>query len=528
MAYSYNDYIGTGSPQTVPVPPYIDRSHIKVSFNGVDQVFTWMGAGTVQFTAPNGAAVRVRRESSPFARVTDYTDGVPLTEAALDNDSLQAFYLSQEQIDKTDEAVAAVGSVAANAAAAAASASAASSAASTAAASTSASILAAIAPYTGAQSVSGALTVTTSGSSGSIVVNDVGAGGANIRLRGNGGVTPDKYIRAAGGVFQILNNAYQPLLSITDGGIATFAQPTLALADSGAFCHYLRGRSSDDISAIQFQGFTGTEMGRMFVGAGGALTYSTGAAGATQQMNMNSSGNWAFGGPSATQKFEITRNQNGSTVLVIRNTDAGAAAAAILQLTNNTKFVNLGVNFASSYYAAQGAGGIVTCYHDFDTHIWRTNAGTQTMTLSSTGLLTLTGAGATPAVNDNSTKVATTAYVRNEINRLGFTRVFESSNQTVTPNSVLNVAHGLGAIPKLFRVYLKCTTTEAATGYSAGDEIAMDFSFVSGVSVVQCGADGTNVSVRFTGGSLQVLHKTTAASTTITTTNWAFVVRAYA
>jgi hypothetical protein len=43
--------------------------------------------------------------------------------------------------------------------------------------------------------------------------------GANIRLFGNGATTPSKYIRAQGGNFEILNNAYgAALMQVTDAG----------------------------------------------------------------------------------------------------------------------------------------------------------------------------------------------------------------------------------------------------------------------------------------------------------------------
>lgn len=110
MAYSFHISTGTGSLQTLTVPPYIDRDHIKVSVNNVPFTsFLWVTASTISLTVPAGVSVRVWRSTSPGARVTDYTDGVPLTEAALDNDSLQAFYLAQEQLDATEESIGAYG-----------------------------------------------------------------------------------------------------------------------------------------------------------------------------------------------------------------------------------------------------------------------------------------------------------------------------------------------------------------------------------------------------------------------------------
>jgi hypothetical protein len=106
-----------------------------------------------------------------------------------------------------------------------------------------------------------------------------------------------------------------------------------------------------------------------------------------------------------------------------------------------------------------------------------------------------------------------------------FSNGFESTGQTVTPNSTLNVAHGLGARPKMFDVVLRCVTGEA--GFSANDEASI-IQTVSGTSVINISADATNVIIGYTGASTQVLHKTTQVATTITSGNWAFVVRAWA
>jgi hypothetical protein len=88
-------------------------------------------------------------------------------------------------------------------------------------------------PYVaGLHAFSGSVTVTTSGATG-FSVTDTGASGANIKLSGNGAVTPDKYIRATSGLFQIINSAYtNAILELTDAGnlIATlFTGPVTAL-----------------------------------------------------------------------------------------------------------------------------------------------------------------------------------------------------------------------------------------------------------------------------------------------------------
>lgn len=106
MAYSYTEVIATGSPQMITVPPYIDQAHISVLINGTPTVlYSWVNTSTISATAAAGAKIRVKRSTSPAARVVDYIDGMSLTETVLDNDSKQAFYLAQEQLDATSEAL---------------------------------------------------------------------------------------------------------------------------------------------------------------------------------------------------------------------------------------------------------------------------------------------------------------------------------------------------------------------------------------------------------------------------------------
>lgn len=71
---------------------------------------------------------------------------------------------------------------------------------------------------------SGTSTVTVDGSSDS--------NGANIKMAGNGVTTPNKYVRAQGGNFQLINSAYSAVLvSVTDAGNVSLSG-TLTTADT--------------------------------------------------------------------------------------------------------------------------------------------------------------------------------------------------------------------------------------------------------------------------------------------------------
>lgn len=84
--------------------------------------------------------------------------------------------------------------------------------------------------FTGQQSIN------TLNSTQSLTITDTGAsGGANIRLVGSGGTTPSKSIRAAGGEFDIVNDAYSVvLLRLTDAGVMTTAGGITSTPISGS------------------------------------------------------------------------------------------------------------------------------------------------------------------------------------------------------------------------------------------------------------------------------------------------------
>lgn len=102
MANSYVDYTGNGSTtQRAVTFPFLSRSHVTVTVNGVSTSFTWVNDGLIDISpAPaNGTAIRIKRSTSPTTRLVDYSNGAGFSEDRLDEDSLQAFYLAQESND---------------------------------------------------------------------------------------------------------------------------------------------------------------------------------------------------------------------------------------------------------------------------------------------------------------------------------------------------------------------------------------------------------------------------------------------
>jgi len=112
MSFAIVNYTGNGSTTTYSITfPYITSSHVVVKVDNVVKTagtdYTFPTSSTIQFTtAPaNGTSISISRSSSRAARLVDYQDGATITEAILDQDSNQLFYISQEAFDTADNAI---------------------------------------------------------------------------------------------------------------------------------------------------------------------------------------------------------------------------------------------------------------------------------------------------------------------------------------------------------------------------------------------------------------------------------------
>ena len=109
MANSFVRYTGNGSTTAYAIPfTYIDSSHLACTVNGVTTSFTLNSAGsqaTLSSAPANGSAIEFRRTSSQTTRLTDYVSGAVLTESALDTDSTQGFFMSQEAVDDANDKI---------------------------------------------------------------------------------------------------------------------------------------------------------------------------------------------------------------------------------------------------------------------------------------------------------------------------------------------------------------------------------------------------------------------------------------
>lgn len=89
--------------------PYLDASHIIVTVDGVLSTDWYFATpDIIRFnTAPaDGELVLAARSTSQATRLVDWESGSAIIEEDLDNDSLQAFYMAQEALDRANDQIA--------------------------------------------------------------------------------------------------------------------------------------------------------------------------------------------------------------------------------------------------------------------------------------------------------------------------------------------------------------------------------------------------------------------------------------
>ena len=221
---------------------------------------------------------------------------------------------------------------------------------------------------------------------------------------------------------------------------------------------------------------------------------------------------------------------NGNAVFWSKGADV-ASAAELLVLTDGNSFDVTGTTTITSIETTSDAfavGSIIMLQFD----------GALTLTHHATDLILPGGANITTAAGD----VAMLAkYAAGDWRCISYQR--SSGEPVVTPiasssfvssetaipsgGTAATVAHGLGAIPSLVSVVLRCKTTDL--GYSVGDEVQVLSSSLSGAYQSTVYADATNVEFGLTTGStIQIYNQSTGSLSSITAGNWKLVFRAWA
>jgi len=101
---------------------------------------------------------------------------------------------------------------------------------------------------------------------------------------------------------------------------------------------------------------------------------------------------------------------------------------------------------------------------------------------------------------------------------------FESAEQTVAFDTLLDVAHSLGVIPGLWQIVMRCTTADS--GYAQNDEAITHFSHSTGDQGFTFSVDATNMTV-VQASSIGVIDQSTLNNAGITVTSWRWIMRAW-
>lgn len=198
---------------------------------------------------------------------------------------------------------------------------------------------------------------------------------------------------------------------------------------------------------------------------------------------------------------DVTARETGAFGLVMLSAASTTAAHNLLGLTSGVS------SFGAAFVAVSGASA----------------ASTLLATASTTRLGVVEKATEAEIEAGTADKFVEAENLRSAF---GFSKFFESSEQTVTADTLLAVAHGLGTTPKLTQLILRCKTADA--GYAVDDEV--DYSGAlpevndRGLSIL---VDDTNVSL-IQSSAFLLVGKSTFNTATITTSSWRWIVRAWA
>lgn len=120
----------------------------------------------------------------------------------------------------------------------------------------------------------------------------------------------------------------------------------------------------------------------MYLPATNSVSIATNSA---QRVLVDSNGNMGVGTSSPGYFVDIYNNQNAATVLRIQNPNSGGSTQSIIQMQAGPASQYVNIVSAPTYMQHIGANGVVTAYNDFNTQIWRNNAGTERMRIDAGG-----------------------------------------------------------------------------------------------------------------------------------------------
>jgi hypothetical protein len=284
----------------------------------------------------------------------------------------------------------------------------------------------------------GRSTILGAGATGGIalVISDTAntSHGSAIGLVGNGATTPTKFIRAQGGNFQVMNDSFSPILTITDPGVISGgAAAFTSLATTG------------------------------IIQSGGIFTAKAG--GATGEIRLNGTGDTTYTGwraPSTAPNISYTMPTSApADGAILTNVSGGVLAWAAPAVAP------AGVATKLAYFNATGTVGDVPCFNYV--------SGTTTLTSSCTTVVS--GAFAANSVGLN-------VLVANTFATFGSGDVFQAGADASyhAPNKV-DIRNGSSASPQTSPAPVFALSQVQSYSSTAGCQSSVDLSCGSALQV---------------------------------------------
>lgn len=186
-------------------------------------------------------------------------------------------------------------------------------------------------------------------------------------------------------------------------------------------------------------------------------------------------------------------------------------------ITATAAITNLGAT-AGVWPIALGGTGQITAAAAF-------SALKQAATTSATGVIEI----ATTAEVQTGSATDLAVVPSTLLAAIGFSKYFQSADQTITSAGALTLAHGLGRSPVMLQIVLKCTTIDL--NYAVNDLLFVPIfddnaAAMQGASVIP---DATNLNVRYgsSASAWVIPNKTSGARGGITNGSWVAIFRAW-
>jgi len=236
----------------------------------------------------------------------------------------------------------------------------------------------------------------------------------------------------------------------------------------------------------------------------------------------NGAGTGDVSGPASATDSAIALfdGADGKTLKDSTYTITAAGAALLDDATAADQRTTLGA-------AASGSNSDITALTGLTTDLSVAQGGTGASTHTANSVLVGAGTSAitsvAPSTSGNVLTSNGTSWTSAAAGGI-FSAEYISTGQTFTADSVLTLAHSLGARPSVVELWLKCGTADK--GYAIGDFISypQDTAGIDAGFVLQ--VDGTNIEL-ITGSNIRALDQSTFNEVSLTTSSWTIYVVAY-